>query len=216
MPSNAFGKICCSSLFRRRTNSSASTSTTIHSSGTRPDCVSTTQMTCIRVICPTEGFALPRRDVSTWTRGRSGQSGSGPCARTVADRLRYSAITSPCRRQFCRWPETPNWPTRAWRSCVGCHEHTADVPAAGSSLPLATQHRPSEPQPGDKFAARVIHCPSDVRPIPDKYCMRCHAGEESSPGSMPMRSAAAHTTAGRMYGIRIVPIFAGFRRSPKR
>ena len=45
---------------------------------------------------------------------------------------------------------------------------------------MALLHPPSgpQPQPGDKTAARVLHYPTDVQPVLDKHCIKCHGSEE--------------------------------------
>jgi len=67
------------------------------------------------------------------------------------------------------------------RACVGCHEKTKDTPAFGSKSLIAMSRPPvvPGPQPGDKTAGRPIHYPSDVQPILDKHCVRCHDGQKT-------------------------------------
>ncbi len=63
------------------------------------------------------------------------------------------------------------------RSCVGCHEPRSWTPA---SRPTRAAHRPPIkplPQPGDT-GPRPIHYPTDIQPILDKHCVRCHSGEK--------------------------------------
>jgi len=68
------------------------------------------------------------------------------------------------------------------RSCVGCHERTAEVPTSTARTPLALQRPPShpEPQPGDRAAARPIHFPTDIQPILDRHCVRCHGDDDAA------------------------------------
>ncbi len=63
------------------------------------------------------------------------------------------------------------------RSCVGCHQWRQLAPQ--NKPAMALNHPPSTPraQPGDT-APRAIHYPSDVQPILDKHCIRCHSGTE--------------------------------------
>jgi hypothetical protein len=63
------------------------------------------------------------------------------------------------------------------RSCVGCHEHRTQAPAARS--PLAFARAPADPgaQPGD-VAPRPLYYPTDVQPILDRHCVRCHNGQD--------------------------------------
>jgi len=64
------------------------------------------------------------------------------------------------------------------RSCIGCHEMRQLAPA--NKPIVALNYPPSEPapQPGDATAQRVIHYPTDVQPVLDKYCISCHSGEK--------------------------------------
>ncbi len=66
------------------------------------------------------------------------------------------------------------------RSCVGCHERAIEAPSQGKNAPLALRRAPSAPgpQPGEQTGRRVIHYPTDVQPILDKYCIQCHSGAE--------------------------------------
>ena len=63
------------------------------------------------------------------------------------------------------------------RSCIGCHE-TPNSAAAGRSggAVKALKRPPSLPaaQPGDKLAQRTLHYPTDVQPVLDKHCIKCH------------------------------------------
>ena len=62
------------------------------------------------------------------------------------------------------------------RSCVGCHETPDDGPPKGASHPIALTRDPSSPgpQPGETTARRVLHYPTDVQPVWDRYCIECH------------------------------------------
>ena len=67
------------------------------------------------------------------------------------------------------------------RSCVGCHEtpeSLAEV-APGAKL-LALQRGPSTPgaQIGEKQGGRPLDYITDVQPVLDKHCVRCHSGDE--------------------------------------
>ena len=63
-----------------------------------------------------------------------------------------------------------------YRGCVGCHEEKAVAPAM-TKMPLASRRTPDRPapQPGE-IVPRAMHYPSDVQPILDKHCVRCHGG----------------------------------------
>jgi len=72
------------------------------------------------------------------------------------------------------------------RSCVGCHRWRQLAP--GNKGAMALRHPPSKPQaqPGDT-APRAIYYPSDVQPILDKHCIRCHSGAKPA-GKMDLSS----------------------------
>lgn len=63
------------------------------------------------------------------------------------------------------------------RSCVGCHDSRDGSPVP--EHPLAMLHPPHGigPQPGDS-GPRPIHYPSDVQPMLDAHCVRCHGTEK--------------------------------------
>jgi hypothetical protein len=65
------------------------------------------------------------------------------------------------------------------RGCVGCHEEKRVAPVA-DTYSLALRRAPDRPaaQPGDTVLPRTIHYPTDIQPILDKYCVRCHSGPE--------------------------------------
>lgn len=70
------------------------------------------------------------------------------------------------------------------RSCVGCHEKPKDTPpnTSNSNTIMALKHPPSRPspQPGEQTGARVLHYPTDVQPVLDKHCIRCHSGADAA------------------------------------
>ncbi|MGO8748022.1 MAG: hypothetical protein ACLQNE_18770 [Thermoguttaceae bacterium] len=59
------------------------------------------------------------------------------------------------------------------RSCVGCHERRNRAPQ--NRTLAAARDRPSRPvaQPGET-APRPLHYPTDIQPIFDQHCTRCH------------------------------------------
>lgn len=65
------------------------------------------------------------------------------------------------------------------RSCVGCHEKNTDAPPQSKKTPLALMNPPHipGPQPGEKTGQRPIHYASDVQPVLDKHCIKCHSGD---------------------------------------
>ena len=64
------------------------------------------------------------------------------------------------------------------RTCVGCHELPEDPPPSDVAPPLALRRPPDRPgpQPGEKTGARPLHYPTDVQPILDRHCVKCHSG----------------------------------------
>jgi len=61
------------------------------------------------------------------------------------------------------------------RSCVGCHRLRRLAPPSRAAAALNRPATKPRAQPGD-IAPRPIHYPSDVQPILDRYCIRCHSG----------------------------------------
>jgi len=72
------------------------------------------------------------------------------------------------------------------RSCVGCHEKPKDTPSNTSlaNTIMAMQHQASipGPQPGELSGARVLYYPTDVQPILDKHCIKCHNEQKPEAG----------------------------------
>jgi hypothetical protein len=77
------------------------------------------------------------------------------------------------------------------RSCTGCHGQANRTPAAVAGAPFASTRAPSIPQPqpcdlkangGDGRAGQVIHYPTDIQPIFDAQCVKCHAGKDAAGG----------------------------------
>ena len=65
------------------------------------------------------------------------------------------------------------------RGCIGCHQPQNEAPPA--RLPIALL-RPADrpaPQPGDPIVPRPLYYPTDVQPILDRHCVRCHNGKRS-------------------------------------
>jgi len=62
------------------------------------------------------------------------------------------------------------------RACIGCHETPADSVRSDTSHPLALRRPPSlpGPQPGETSGRRPLHYPTDVQPVLDHNCVRCH------------------------------------------
>ncbi len=62
------------------------------------------------------------------------------------------------------------------RSCIGCHEPRRNAPDLKPALAMRHGVQSLAPQPGDD-GPRMVHYESDVQPVLDKYCVRCHRGE---------------------------------------
>jgi hypothetical protein len=67
------------------------------------------------------------------------------------------------------------------RSCIGCHERRTRVPTNRRPLALDGPAVRPRPQPGD-FAPRPLHYPTDVQPIFDRRCVRCHNAKRPEGG----------------------------------
>jgi len=72
------------------------------------------------------------------------------------------------------------------RACIGCHETPNDAAAATPRrTTVLALKRPASvpgPQPGDKSGRRPLHYPTDVQPVLDKHCVKCHSGKEPKAG----------------------------------
>jgi len=69
------------------------------------------------------------------------------------------------------------------RSCIGCHETPRDVPTVSLNT-LASKKTPALPGPqiGERTGRRALHYPSDVQPVLDKHCIKCHNAEKKKGG----------------------------------
>jgi len=65
------------------------------------------------------------------------------------------------------------------RACIGCHEKPNETPALSPKL-LALKRAPGAPgpQPGENRGKRPLHYMTDVQPILDKHCIKCHDGKK--------------------------------------
>jgi hypothetical protein len=78
------------------------------------------------------------------------------------------------------------------RSCTGCHGQSNRVASLRrSETPLAMTRPPSTPQPqpcdlvkngGDGRAGQVVHYPTDIQPILDAKCVKCHGPTKPAGG----------------------------------
>lgn len=74
------------------------------------------------------------------------------------------------------------------RSCVGCHETPADSPPHSRGTPLALRREPSRPGPqiGETTGRRPLHYPTDVQPVLDRHCVKCHGGKKRTEGGLDL------------------------------
>jgi hypothetical protein len=72
------------------------------------------------------------------------------------------------------------------RSCIGCHELRMKAPNLTVPRPAAAAGpvQALRPQPGDK-GVRAVHYESDIQPILDRRCIRCH-GEKDPKGKLTL------------------------------
>ncbi len=82
------------------------------------------------------------------------------------------------------------------RSCIGCHEHRTQAPVSRSAIALAKPPATLSAQPGD-VAPRPLYYPSDVQPLLDQYCVRCHDGHD--PNAAPDLRGELTTLFSRSY-----------------
>jgi len=69
------------------------------------------------------------------------------------------------------------------RSCIGCHETPNQTHAAAARVAKALKRPPSAPgpQPGEESGARPLCYVTDVQPVLDKHCIKCHGAGEGKP-----------------------------------
>jgi hypothetical protein len=63
------------------------------------------------------------------------------------------------------------------RSCIGCHEHRTQAPEGRPAWALRRPPAKLAAQPGE-VAPRPLYYPTDVQPILDRHCVRCHNGKD--------------------------------------
>ncbi|MBL7223985.1 MAG: hypothetical protein ISS72_09030 [Candidatus Brocadiae bacterium] len=67
------------------------------------------------------------------------------------------------------------------RACIGCHETPDNAPSLYPSGALKALARPPSvpgPQLGETAGPRPLHYITDVQPVFDKHCVKCHSGKE--------------------------------------
>jgi hypothetical protein len=82
------------------------------------------------------------------------------------------------------------------RSCIGCHEPIRWAPAHKSVRAVRRPPRRPAPQPGETIP-RPIYYPTDVQPILDEHCVRCHNREK--PGGDLVLTGELTTLFSRSY-----------------
>jgi hypothetical protein len=68
------------------------------------------------------------------------------------------------------------------RSCIGCHETPEAPPRSTASLALSRAPSHPGPQPGESAGRRPLHYPTDVQPVLDRHCTKCHNQEDLKGG----------------------------------
>lgn len=63
------------------------------------------------------------------------------------------------------------------RSCVGCHEHKQTAARRPEQLAEVLKRAPSQLQP-ESWGSGYLDYTTRVQPIFDRYCVRCHGGDE--------------------------------------
>ncbi|MDP6523863.1 MAG: hypothetical protein QGH15_06550 [Kiritimatiellia bacterium] len=66
------------------------------------------------------------------------------------------------------------------RTCIGCHEPYGAAPKTIAKTVTAMTRPPSMPgpQPGEETGQRTLHYPTDVQPVLDKHCIKCHTDKD--------------------------------------
>lgn len=82
------------------------------------------------------------------------------------------------------------------RSCIGCHEHRRQAPVSRMTAALIRTPVPLAAQPGET-APRPLYYPTDVQPILDQHCVRCHNG--TAPKAPPDLRGELTTLFSRSY-----------------
>jgi hypothetical protein len=82
------------------------------------------------------------------------------------------------------------------RSCIGCHEHRTQAPASRPALAVPQPPVTLAPQPGD-LGPRPLYYPTDVQPIFDRHCVRCHHAQ--APQAPPDLGGQLTTLFNRSY-----------------
>jgi hypothetical protein len=97
--------------------------------------------------------------------------------RVPADKSLFFQALDADHMEIARMRTFVNYQPGESRSCIGCHEPHASAPPRGA-MPQALASAPARisPQLGDR-GPRPLHYPTDIQPILDRHCIRCHAGK---------------------------------------
>ena len=77
------------------------------------------------------------------------------------------------------------------RSCIGCHETPDNAPSRfsrGALQALAREPSVPGPQPGEPSGRRPLNYITDVQPVFDKHCVKCHSVGGTSPSRVPPKA----------------------------
>ena len=111
-----------------------------------------------------------------------------------ADRSIFFQALDKDFREIQRERTVVNYTAGQVRSCVGCHGKSSYVPGSAGAMrnvPLAVKRGPSKRQVqpcdmkengGDGRPEQVIHYPTDIQPIFDAKCIKCHGNEKPKAG----------------------------------
>jgi len=74
------------------------------------------------------------------------------------------------------------------RSCVGCHEtpDNGTPPSPGRLIALAREPSVPGPQIGETVGRRPLHYPTDVQPVLDRHCVKCHGGKDKKEADLDL------------------------------
>jgi hypothetical protein len=61
------------------------------------------------------------------------------------------------------------------RACLGCHSRNVEAPVQRPALALLRPPATPAAQPGDRTVPRPVDYSTDVQPILDRHCLRCHS-----------------------------------------
>ncbi|MCF7957164.1 MAG: hypothetical protein K9M57_01810, partial [Phycisphaerae bacterium] len=69
-------------------------------------------------------------------------------------------------------------------SCIGCHEEKNATAMRPGTAVLALKRPPDKPgpQPGETTGRRALHFPTDVQPVLNRHCVKCHDEYVETPG----------------------------------